>query len=299
MKIHIDCIPCHVRQAFSAIRMLTNDEKVIKVALRESLEIASKFESFDNIFVFYNVLQKNLRKFAPGIDPYENFKKKFNKLCLHFADDLEKMIKNSHDSFETGLRIALAGNSIDVMQGRPMNEDVLMEAIKDSLSHKLDKSKINSLRKKVITAEKILYIGDNAGEIVFDKIFIEVLNKLIDENKKGKKGTITYVVRGGPTLNDSTMEDAIMVGMDKVVKVITNGVDIPSVYLPFCSEEFRKVYYKSDLVISKGMGNLESLINEDKDIYFLLKIKCSPIAVLLGNKYMVDDIIVETPKKEV
>ncbi|MCL4378410.1 MAG: ARMT1-like domain-containing protein [Actinobacteria bacterium] len=297
MKIHIDCIPCHVRQAFSAIRMLTDDEKVIKAALRESLEIASKFESYDNIFVFYNVLQKNLRKFAPGIDPYEGFKKKFNKLCMHFAGGLKKMVESSPDPFKTGLRIALAGNSIDVMQGRQMNEDVLMEAIKDSLSHKLDTGKINSLRKKVMAANKILYIGDNAGEIIFDKIFIEALKKMIDENKKSKKGIMTYVVRGGPTLNDSTMEDAIMVGMDRAVKVITNGVDIPSVYLPLCSEEFRKAYYESDLVISKGMGNLESLVNEDKDIFFLLKIKCNPIAVLLGNKYKVDDIVIETPKK--
>lgn len=298
MKIYLDCIPCHVKQALTSIKMLTNDEELIKTALKESLEAASKFQSYDNIFTLYNAMQKNLKKIAPGVDPYKSFKENFNRVCMHISGDLKKMIESANDPFEMGLRIALAGNSIDIMQGKKMNEDVLKEAIKNSLSHKLDNGKINSLRKKIIIADNILYIGDNAGEIVFDKIFIELLQNMIFKSGKGKEGNITYAVRGGPTLNDSTMDDVLMVGMNKTVKVITNGADMPSVYLPSCSKEFLKIYNKADLVISKGMGNLESLINEKKDIYFLLKIKCSVIAGLLSNKYNIDDIVVETPDSD-
>jgi len=141
---------------------------------------------------------------------------------------------------------------------------------------------VKLLQKNIDEAEKILFIGDNAGEIVLDKIFIENLSR----------EKITYAVRGGPALNDATMEDAEMVGMRDSVKVISTGLDMPAAILPFCSKEFLDEYKKSDLIISKGQGNYEALCDEDKNIFFLLKIKCPVVAETFKEKYEVGDMVI-------
>jgi damage-control phosphatase, subfamily I len=292
VRIYTDCIPCHVRQALNSIKMLTKNEKLINEALKKSLEITSNFNSYENIFFLYKDIQEIIKNIIPGADPYKVFKEQFNKICMNITDDLKKLIQNSSDKFEMGLKICLSGNSIDVMQGQKINEDLLKIAIEASLKQKLDDSKIELLKDKIQKAKNILFIGDNSGEIVFDKIFIELL-----KNKFLKNGKIIYVVRGGPTLNDATMEDAILVGMDKVVKVITTGAAMPAAYFPLCSEELLKYYTNSDLVISKGQGNLEALIDEEKDIFFLLKIKCSVIAEILQDRHKVNDIVIESMDK--
>ena len=292
MKIYTECIPCHIRQALNSIKMLTKDEKLINEALKKSLETASNFSSYENIFFLYRDIQDIIKKIIPDADPYKVFKEQFNRICMNLTDDLKMLIQNSNDKFEMGLKVCLSGNSIDVMQGQKISEELLKRAIDSSLKQRLDDNKIKLLKDKIQKAKNILFIGDNSGEIVFDKVFIELL-----KDEFLKNGKITYVVRGGPTLNDATMEDAILVGMDKVVEVITTGAALPAAYFPLCSGEFLECYANSDLVISKGMGNLEALIDEKKDIFFLLKIKCSVIAELLQGRHKVDDIVVESMNK--
>jgi uncharacterized protein with ATP-grasp and redox domains len=122
-------------------------------------------------------------------------------------------------------------------------------------------------------SKKILYLGDNAGEIVFDKLFIETI----------QNPNITYVVRGKPVINDVTIDDARQTGIDEVCKVITNGYDAPSTLLEYCSEEFIQEFKKADLIISKGQGNFEGLMHiEHPNMFFLLMAKCKPMAELLG-----------------
>ena len=206
---------------------------------------------------------------------------------MSLKEEYKIKIEKSADRFEMALRLCLAGNSIDVMQGKKMSKDYLKSSIETALTQLLDAKSISLLKKEILKAKKILIIGDNAGEIVFDGLFIEFLNRHF-----AKEGMITYSVRGGHTLNDSTIDDAAMSGIDKVVKVITTGVDMPAAHLPKCSEEFKQCFREADLVISKGQGNLEALIDEKKNIFFLLKIKCNVIAQMLGHKYKVDEIVI-------
>jgi hypothetical protein len=198
------------------------------------------------------------------------------------VDEAERTISNSRDPFETSLRIALAGNIIDFGPGAELSEEVIRGALKQALTQKLSADEVRALQDTIGKVKRILYVGDNAGEIVFDKLFIEQL----------PTQKITYVVRGAPTLNDSTMEDARMVGMDTVVRVITTGVDMPGAALPFCSEEFLDAYENADLVIAKGQGNYEALSDEIKPIFFLLKIKCPIIARDFDDQFKVGDIVV-------
>ncbi len=284
MKLHLECIPCFIRQALEAIRMVTSDKKLQEKILRQCLIAASKFDTNDIGILTHNRIHKIIKKSAPSGDPYEEVKEKFNNICLNMTHEIKLLIAKSNNPFETSLRIALAGNIIDFGPDSELNEDIIRKAIKQSLYQKLDKNRVNFLKDNIRHCKKVLYIGDNAGEIVFDKIFIEQL----------PKEKITYVVRGGPILNDSTIEDAKMVGMNNIVKVITTGIDMPAAALPLCSKEFLDEYERSDLVIAKGQGNYETLSDEKKNIFFLLKLKCPVIVRNFNNQNKVGDIVLHS-----
>ncbi|MBW1764492.1 MAG: DUF89 family protein, partial [Deltaproteobacteria bacterium] len=129
----------------------------------------------------------------------------------------------------------------------------------------------NRFRKGLDKASEILYIGDNAGECVFDRVLIEEVQK-----------PVIYVVRDVPIINDATYEDAVQAGLDKVADILSSGTDGPGTILKRCSSEFKSIYKKSKFIISKGQGNYEALSNERRPIFFLLKTKCHVIADDLG-----------------
>ncbi|MDP3435612.1 MAG: ARMT1-like domain-containing protein, partial [Bacteroidales bacterium] len=178
----------------------------------------------------------------------------------------------SFDSFDTALRLAIAGNIIDY----GITDDIDLEAALAGVfinNFKIDDSL--ELKQDLLKAKKVLYLGDNCGEIVFDKLFIETI----------MHPDLTYVVRGSAIINDAIMEDAIYIGMESATKVISNGYDAPSTILEQCSQEFVKAFDSADVIISKGQGNLDGLFGKtDKTIYFLLMVKCDVIADNLGVK---------------
>jgi len=189
---------------------------------------------------------------------------------LNLEGDIRKEIDKSVNPFQTALRYALAGNIIDF--GPPEPFDVL-ETLAEAASKipAIDHSKI--LYEELQRATTVLYLGDNAGEIVLDKIFISVIDH----------PNLWFATRGAPVINDVTTEDAENVGMTDVAKVISNGYDAPSTLLKQCSPEFKKVFDEADIIISKGQGNLEGLINNKKQkIFFLFMVKCDVIGRLIG-----------------
>jgi len=281
MQLRLECIPCYLRQTLDAVKMTTDDKKMQEEVLRRSLVILSKFNMEECGFIIQAKIKKMMEEILPKVDPYYDIKKKYNRIALGMENNLKEIIRNSNDPFETSLRISLAGNIIDFGPGITLNEKILNEAIKKSFSQKLDKEKVKLLKKNIEEAEKILFIGDNAGEIVMDKIFIENL----------PREKITFAVRGGPAINDATMEDAEDVGMLDYVKVISTGLDMPAAILPYCSKSFIDEYNRSDMVIAKGQGNYEVLCDEEKNIFFLLKIKCGVVAETFNGKYEVGDIV--------
>ena len=127
------------------------------------------------------------------------------------------------------------------------------------------------IKRVLDAAHEILYIGDNAGECVFDKILIEEMKK-----------PVTYAVRDAPIINDATYEDAVQAGIDSVATIISSGTDAPGAILETCSAEFKKLYHNSSFIISKGQGNYEALSIEMGPIFFLLKVKCQVIANDIG-----------------
>ena len=288
MKIYHECLPCHLRTAVNSVMTMTEDESIISEVVEKCMQTASRFRSYDSLLEIYYDIQKVVKDAFPGMDPFSELKQNFNKLCMDSFDEYIKKINDSSDRFETALKLCLAGNSIDVMQGIKMNHGVLIKAIENALKQPLNKKVMEKLKSALQKSSNILFIGDNAGEIVFDRIFIDYIN-----SEFNKAGHITYAVRGSAALNDVTIKDALMVGMDKSAKVITTGIDMPAAYLPYCSKEFNEAYDAADCIISKGQGNLEALLEENKNIFFLLKIKCNVIAKILDHKYKVDEVVIE------
>ena len=222
--------------------------------------------------LFSRELHKILKSYTHNPDPFKKVKKENNDQAMSMLPELEYIMKQSGDPFSTALRLAIAGNIIDFAANDNFN---LQATIERALLAEFDIDHSGILMEKIKKADTILYIGDNAGEIVFDKLFIRSINH----------PGLTYAVRGAPIINDATMEDADYIGMKDVANVISSGYDAPSTIPGKSSKQFQKYFRESDLIISKGQGNLEGLLPlNDNRIFFLLMVKCDVIAEFLKVK---------------
>jgi len=284
MRIFLDCIPCFVRQALDSARLATDDEQIHEQVVRETLRLAADLDIGQSPPAIGQQIHRLIRKLIDNDDPYRRIKKQFNNLALKLYSGLRKQIVSSDDRLETAVRLAIAGNIIDFGVKTSLTESDLKETIAQSLNGHFNNNQIQEFKDVVMTAEKILYLADNSGEVVFDRLLIEQL----------PYEKITVVVKGTPVINDATMEDANVAGLTRIVEVIDNGSDAPGTILESCSEEFRRRFAEADLIIAKGQGNYETLSDSDKNIFFILKAKCPVIASDLGCE--VGDMILQRSK---
>lgn len=272
MRTYFDCIPCFVRQVLDSVRMTTDDEQIQEKVLREALYLGSKMDLSQSPPAMAQKIHRFIREITGVKDPYLEVKNRFNKLALQMYPELKQQVETSADPLETAVRLAIAGNIIDFGVNSVVEQSQVEKTIAESLTEPLDMEAMEEFRDATSQAEDILYLGDNTGEIVFDRLLIEQL----------PYEKITFAVKGGPILNDATIEDAQIVGLTDIVNVIDNGSDAPGTILESCSEAFRRRFDKSDLIIAKGQGNYETLSNIDKNIFFMLQPKCVVLARHLG-----------------
>ncbi len=272
MKIFLECIPCFLRQTLDAIRLVVDDESVHEQIMRDVLRLTQKMDLSQSPPAIGQNIHRRIRELTGNADPYRELKKRHNQLALELYDSLETRVQNSENPLETAVRLAIAGNIIDLGVKTSISDTDIHKTIKDSLTAPLDHSMIEAFKSDTERAQNILYLTDNTGEIVFDRLLI---NQLPVEK-------ITVAVKGSPVINDATMEDAIDTGLTKIVPVIDNGSDGPGTILETCSDDFRSRLDKADLIIAKGQGNYETLSDLDKNIYFILKAKCPVIAADLN-----------------
>ncbi|HDL04057.1 MAG: hypothetical protein DRP46_02595 [Candidatus Zixiibacteriota bacterium] len=272
MKTYLDCVPCFIRQAFDAVSFVTDDEAVREKVLREVLVAVAEMDYKQSPPLMGQVIHRLIRKHTGNDDPYKDIKIRYNRYALNLYERLKGKIESSDDSLQTAVRLAIAGNIIDFGAKRDLDISAVYRAIDHALKTDLDQDTLEKMRRKIDQAGKIMYIGDNSGEIVFDRLLIEIL----------PREKITFVVRGYPVLNDAVMEDARMTGMTELVDVIDNGSDAPGMILDDCSEHCREIMQNADLIIAKGQGNFETLFGFDKEIFFLFKAKCPVVAGHVG-----------------
>jgi len=271
MHTALECIPCFVRQALEAARFVTDDPAVHEQLLRNVLRSVAEMDLAQCPPVVAQRVHHHLRQLTGVDDPYRAVKDRFNRMALDMLPELSARVRQAAEPLGTALRLAIAGNVIDLGVNGGLTEDEARQAAADAMeeSFPLD---VDGFRKAVQAANPILYLADNAGEIVFDRLLIEQL----------RAERVTVAVRGGPILNDATIADAEAAGLGDLVEVIDNGSDAPGTILADCSESFRERFTTADLIIAKGQGNFETLSDEMANIYFLFKAKCPVIADHVG-----------------
>jgi uncharacterized protein with ATP-grasp and redox domains len=273
MKTYHDCIPCFVRQTLETIKLTSDDASLHEKALRDILAILSRMDFNKAPVIMGRQIQHLIQRLSGNSDPYRALKQQFNQMALDLYPRLKAQVGSAENAFETAARLALAGNMIDFGIGRILESAQTTATIEMALSANL-KGDIQSLERAARKARSILYLGDNCGEIVFDRLFIE---QLIPDR-------VTYVVRAAPIINDVTMDDARFTGMTDQTRVIDNGSDAPGTLLSECSHEFKTAFENADLIIAKGQGNYETLHASDRPIVFMLKVKCPAVARHIGQE---------------
>jgi uncharacterized protein with ATP-grasp and redox domains len=273
LKISLDCFPCFLRQALEASRISGADEQEQKIVLNSIMSTLLNVSQDITPPQIGWIIHSTIREVTGNLDPYKEIKTFHNDQVMKIEPDLVKLINESHETFVDALRLAGTGNLIDMGPERQWTD--IRDIFQSFSSKNSDFFDYPSFERSLKSSKTLLYVGDNAGEIVLDKILINVLFRETNVD-------ITYAVRGKPIINDATMDDAQFVGMTDIVRVIDTGADFPGIVLESCSEEFLEYYHNSDIILAKGQGNYESLSDELKNIFFLLQAKCPVIAKKIG-----------------
>ena len=281
MKTYLDCIPCFVKQALRAGRMASDDDAEIK-ALMDRIGCRIKDISLGDTPPEMGVIIYDEIHRITGIDdPFEKEKNEHINEAKRLYPFLKDRLKNATDPLLMAIRIAIAGNVMDLGMDKHFHIENDLEKI---LQQDFALNDIKLFRERLSKADHILYLGDNAGESVFDKILIETLEK-----------PVTYVVRGKPIINDVTYQDAIDSGLEEVAEIVSSGSPAPATILKLCNDEFLERFNKADMIISKGQGNYEGLSETERPVFFLLKAKCPVIARDIGVNE--DDIVMFSAEK--
>jgi len=294
MQTTLDCMSCFVRQAVDAVRMVTDEPGIQQEVLHGVFRRLSRTPLQQSPLVMAQYIHRLIRELSGEKDPYLQAKQWSNDLALKLYPRVEEMVRDSASPIEMAVRMAIAGNAIDFGPHNHIDKKHVDEAIEHAIESPLN-GDFAAFTDAVSQARSILYIADNAGEIVFDRLLIEQIGP----------ERVTVGVRGMPVLNDATMTDAEVAGLIGLVEVIENGSDAPGTLLDDCSEEFRRRFYETDMIVAKGQGNYESLSDADREVFLVLKVKCPVIAAELDcpvSSLLVrrsgcadgDEVIVET-----
>jgi len=264
MHTYLDCYPCFVRQALEAARQLGADEQKQKIVLERVLELLKGVDLCFTPPQIGDEVHRLVRQELGDSDPYRALKETATREALALLPRLRKVVKEAEDPLETGVRLSIAGNIIDA---GPHSSYEMWPTVERVLSQPFAVEDMDPLRQSLANAPKVLYLADNAGETVFDRLLIECL-----------KAPVVYAVKGGPILNDATVEDAQMAEVDQVAELLSTGSNAPGTILERCSKPFKRVFAEAPLVIAKGQANYETLSEQGSKVFFLLQAKCPVIA---------------------
>jgi damage-control phosphatase, subfamily I len=267
VQTYLDCIPCLIRQTLDAASLATENEAIRERILREVLAAASEMDLRQSPPAMAQRVHRRLRELTGQEDPYRALKGQQNQLALEFYQRFREIGAADGSGLERAVRLAIAGNVIDLGVKSNLAESEIHEAVASCLTEPLD-GDIAAFAAAIDAATKILYLTDNAGEIVLDRLLIERLP--LDK--------VTVAVKGAPIINDATRADAELAGITDLVPVIDNGSDAPGTILEDCSSVFRRHFAAADLIIAKGQGNYETLREVSAPLYFLLRVKCPVLA---------------------
>lgn len=272
MKTYVDCLPCFCRQAYEAVRFATEDVEIQAQIIKAVLKDASEYDMTKSPPEMAADIHRRVKELTGVEDPYRAVKEASTQFALQMYPMLRERVLHSGNPLETAVRLAAAGNVIDFGVSGEMDCEHYQQVIERALHEPLQGGGMDTFESDIQNADLILYLADNAGEIVFDRLLLEQLPL---------EKTI-LAVRGEPIINDATMEDAKHSELPAEVRLIDNGSAVPGTLLSSCSPEFQDIFQKADMVISKGQANYETLSTVDAVVYYILKVKCPVIGRDIG-----------------
>lgn len=268
MEFLPECFACAMRQALSAARLVSDDESFHYRCLIEAAKILTGAQRDMTPPQMGERIYGMVRRLSGNLDPFGEQKKEQNRVVEALLPWLRETVAAAGDPLLMAVRLAIAGNIVDPGAQESFDlERSVMEAVTGEAGLEAYPVFVEALDR----AKTVLYIADNCGEIVFDKVLIETIVHTRDVD-------ITLAVRDVPIINDVTEEDARQVGMQDLCSIVPSGSKMPGTYLPRTSERFRDLFYSADLVISKGQGNWETLEDCDREVFFLFQVKCPVVA---------------------
>lgn len=276
MYLDANCIECLVRRE-SVNALAQNDPENAYLYMRDVLQLL--LDAPEGVAAPYMIPQFNdaFAKYWGTEDRYEDIKRKSNDFMLKKLPLMRSIIAQSDDPLKMALKFSQTGNYIDFgpLAGRVCDEELDAMLLKTP-ENPLDETAYRRFADQLATAKRFVCMGDNAGEIVADVALMEVLRAQLPNLE------LTYVVRGGPVLNDVTREDAKAVGIDKLCRVIDNGTRISGTQLAYISDELRRTLDEADVILSKGQANFETMCPCDYNVYFMFLCKCARFEKLFG-----------------
>ena len=275
-RLHHECLSCMTKIHLDKYpKDVTEDEKV--EYMQRVLKVLAEAPDRYGAPVIVRTINEIQDEMFGMKQDYAEIKKHYNQVMMNHEEQVNGKLAVSDDPVKTGIQYAMIGNYIDFGARINVNEEQLTELLNDSDRFVIDEKQYGELTEDLSNAKKLVYLTDNCGEIVMDKLLIREIKKKYPDLK------VTVLVRGEEVINDATMEDAIQVGMNEIAEVIPNGSDIAGTWLEEISEEAKAVIDKADVIISKGQGNFETLRKCGKNIYYIFLCKCD----LFANTFQV------------
>lgn len=271
MQTYLDCIPCFLKQSLEAARNVSSDPQLHERLLKEILQILPELELNRPPPLVGQLIHRKLRALTGVHDPYRAAKMRFNHLVTSMLPELRAAVSRADDTLLAATKTAVVANAIDLGMYSSLSDEAVRAALFGASEQALW-GDWPGFRKALENAKDILYLADNCGEIVADRLLIEQLGA----------HRITLVTRAIPVLNDVTLDDAFALGLNEIVEVVDNGSDAPGTILEECSLDFRQRFARAALIIAKGQGNFETLSEAAQNIYFLFKAKCPVVAAHVG-----------------
>lgn len=268
MKLYPECYPCILLQAVDAVNQIDIEPQIQNLALKCILEILSSADERISPPAIVGDTNRCLQEMTGINDLYGTLKDVSHELALEYQEALRALVQQGNDPLVQALKIGAAGNIIDVVHVREYD---LWEEVSNTVKEELRGGGLEAFQEKLKTASFILYLADNVGETVFDRVLIENLPL-----------PVIYSVKSGPILNDAARVDAVAAGIDQVATIIENGTRSPGTVLSRVSDEFLDLFNQAELVLSKGQANYESLDDQGQKMFFLMRVKCPLIGREIG-----------------
>jgi len=273
VKAELDCLPCMLRRALQTARAAGADGSIQRQVVYSVAQILPELPLSSSPPELSQRVYRLVAQITGNHDPYLKEKQEANRIAMKLYPQIKRAVAEAQDPLLAACKFAIAGNILDLgSQSQYPHPETLLET---ALGLDLVINDYADFRTSAERAKLILYLADNAGEVVFDRVLIEQILQI-------SEAEIYFMVREKPIINDATREDAQLVGLNKLAQIVTTGSDAPAFLPSECPPEVLKLYRSAELVISKGQGNFEALSEERKNIFFLLRAKCPVAARFLG-----------------